>query len=361
MTATSGRRYSLEVEVKPDPGDLARRIFYFYDVTELYDLRRLRGDRPRFHDLVGDSPAMRLLYHQIRDVGPADATVLIDGETGTGKELVAQALHAANRRRTHPFVPVNCAGLTESLLSSQLFGHRRGAFTGAISDQLGVFEAAHGGTIFLDEIGDMPMPVQTMLLRVLQEKEITRVGDSHARRVDVRVIAATHRDLAEEVRQGRFRQDLLYRIRVFRIQVPPLRERRQDIPALVSWFLHQAPADRDAAREVSSGTMDALVAYDWPGNVRELRSAIETAAIRARHRAILPIDLPIEVTGRASATAADAERSQAIEALARANGNRSEAARLLGVSRSTFYRRLRALGLVEAGAGDDAGSDRPTT
>jgi transcriptional regulator with PAS, ATPase and Fis domain/ligand-binding sensor domain-containing protein len=348
--ARDGQRYALELEAKPDPGDPARRIIYLYDVTEVYDLRRLQRDGPHFHGLVGNGPEIRMVYRQVRDVAAVDATVLIEGETGTGKELVARAIHAVSARHAGPFVAVNCAGLTESLLSSQLFGHRRGAFTGAVSDQVGVFQAAHGGTIFLDEVGDMPMSVQMMLLRVLQEKEITRLGETEARRVDVRVIAATHQNLADAVRQGRFREDVLYRIRVFRIHVPALRDRRQDIPLLVSWFLRQSGADGRPAREVSSQAMDALVAYAWPGNVRELRNAVETAALRARDRAIRPIDLPAEILGTTGGpTAADpvgVEREQARAALARARGNRSEAARLLGVSRSTFYRRLRALDLA---------------
>lgn len=182
-----------------------------------------------FEDLVGASSAINLVYQKIRDVAKADVTVLIEGETGTGKELVARAIHACSRRSDHPFIAVNCAGLTESLLGSQLFGHKRGAFTGASETHQGFFEAASGGTIFLDEIGDIPGPVQTALLRVLQEKEVTRIGESHPRKVDVRVLAATHHNLSQDVVAGRFRADLLYRLRVARIQLPPLRERREDI------------------------------------------------------------------------------------------------------------------------------------
>ncbi len=205
LDRTDGRRVWLEVDVKDDPRDARGKIFFFYDVTEVHDLRRLLDERAQFHDLLGKSKAMQLVYQQIRDVARVDSTVLIEGETGTGKELVARAIHSSSHRKDKPFVAVNCAGLTESLLSSQLFGHKRGAFTGAIEDHQGLFEAANGGTLLLDEIGDIPITVQNQLLRVLQEREITRLGESRPRKIDVRMLAATHRNLSEEAAKGRFR------------------------------------------------------------------------------------------------------------------------------------------------------------
>ena len=222
---SDGRRIWLEVDVKDNPRDPRGKIFFLYDVTEVHDLRRLLDERAQFHDLLGKSKAMQQVYQQIRDVARVDSTVLIEGETGTGKELVARAIHAASHRKDKPFIAVNCAGLTESLLSSQLFGHRRGAFTGAIEDQQGFLEAANHGTLLLDEIGDIPISVQNQLLRVLQEREIVRLGESRPRKIDVRVFAATHRNLSDEAAKGSFRSDLFYRIRVARITLPPLRDR----------------------------------------------------------------------------------------------------------------------------------------
>jgi DNA-binding NtrC family response regulator len=299
---------------------------------------------------------MRVLFKQIEDVSATDATILIEGETGAGKELVARAIHAASGRRQRPFVAVNCAGLTESLLASQLFGHRRGAFTGAIADQVGLFEAANGGTLFLDEIGDIPMSVQTTLLRVLQEREILRVGESSPRRIDARILAATHRNLEAEVAAGRLRQDLLYRIRVVRVRVPPLRERPDDIPLLVGRFLselRQARGER-ATAGVSRDAMATLMAYAWPGNVRELRSAIEAASLASRSSVIQREDLPPEVrfgtpvvppgNGQTSEIADKLAAREIRDALAKTGGNRAAAARLLGIGRTTLYRRLKELG-----------------
>ncbi len=204
----TGRHYQMEIEVKDDPRDPARKIFLLYDVSEISDLRHLLDDKTQFQEICGQSKAIRSVYQKIQNVAQVDATVLIEGETGTGKELVARAIHYSSARKAKPFLAVNCAGLTESLLTSQLFGHRRGSFTGAVTDQLGMFEAANGGTLFLDEIGDIPIALQTSLLRVLQEKEITRLGETQPRPTDVRIIAASHRNLSDEVAGGRFREDL---------------------------------------------------------------------------------------------------------------------------------------------------------
>jgi DNA-binding NtrC family response regulator/ligand-binding sensor domain-containing protein/outer membrane murein-binding lipoprotein Lpp len=348
--ALQGRRYLMEIDARDTPSSETPRILYLYDVTEVYALRSKSEEVAGFTELVGRSTAMHLVFKQIRDVAGADATVLIEGETGAGKELVAQAIHRASPRAERPFVPVNTAGLAESLIASQLFGHRRGAFTGAIADQLGVFEAAHGGTLFLDEIGDIPANVQTSLLRVLQEKEITRLGDTTSRKIDVRFLAATHRDLGREVAEGRFRQDLLYRLRVAVIRVPPLRDRLDDMPALVERFI--VDGARTSGREItglSREAMNALMGYPWPGNVRELKSAIEQATLRASSPILRLTDFPDEIARNivAAVETLDAqEREQFLDALRLAGGNRSEAARLLGIGRSTFYRKLAAYGLA---------------
>ncbi len=361
MHTASGRRFSMEVEILDVPRDPERKILFIYDMTEAHDPRRLPDEERTFHGLVGQSEAMRLIYQQIRDLAMVDATVLIEGETGTGKERVAQAIHAAGHRSGKLCVPVNCAGMTESLIGSQLFGHRRGAFTGAVADHHGVFETANGGTVFLDEIGDIPLSMQTNLLRVLQEREITRLGESKPRPVDVRVIAATHQDLDQLVREAKFRLDLLYRIRVARIVIPPLREHREDIPLLVESFL--ADVQRRINKSVaglSDGAMRRLMLHDWPGNVRELQSAIEAACIACKASVIQEGDLPPELNGSGAPGPAflsplEDARNHVLAAIRAANGNRTAAARLLGVSRATLYRRLRELNLETGGRLQAAG------
>jgi PAS domain S-box-containing protein len=347
LDRADGRRLWLEVDVKDDPRETRGKIFFFYDVTDVHDLRRLLDERAQFHDLLGKSKAIQAVFQQIRDVARVDATVLIEGETGTGKELVARAIHASSHRKDKPFVAVNCAGLTESLLASQLFGHKRGAFTGAIEDHQGLFEAANGGTLLLDEIGDIPMTVQNQLLRVLQEREIVRLGESRPRKIDVRVLAATHRNLSDEVAKGNFRSDLFYRIRVARISVPPLRARREDIALLAASFLAQfAAASGKRVTELSHDALGLLGDYRWPGNVRELRSAIEFAVIRCTGAVIQPDDLPPEILqpfdfeGSIPGDPLADEKARFLQALERSRGNRALAARLLGISRATLYRRL---------------------
>jgi PAS domain S-box-containing protein len=342
-----GRHYRMEIEVKDDPRDPARKIFLLYDVSEISDLRHLLDDKTQFQGICGQSKAIRSVYQKIQNVARVDTTVLIEGETGTGKELVARAIHYSSGRKAKPFLAVNCAGLTESLLSSHLFGHRRGSFTGAVADQLGMFEAANGGTLFLDEIGDIPIALQTSLLRVLQEKEITRLGETQPRRIDVRIVAASHRDLSDEVASGHFRGDLFYRVRVTSIQIPPLRDRLEDVPLLVAWFLGLIRASKGSpVTEVSSEALKILMEYKWPGNVRELKSAIESAVIHSNGSVIVPTDLPAEVLGLSSLHSTEIhpeERTRVLEALNRVNGNRTAAARLLGVSRATLYRTMARL------------------
>ena len=280
-----------------------------------------------------------------------DWTVLIEGETGTGKELVARATHFSNHRRDKPFIAVNCAGLTESLLTSQLFGHKRGAFTGAVEDHTGVFERAEGGTLLLDEIGDVSKNVQTSLLRVLEDKEITRLGDSKPRKVDVRVVAATQCDLVEEVKKGHFRADLLYRLRVARITLPPLHERREDIPLLVQTFLRRSRAvTGKPIEDVNEEAMRILMAYPWHGNVRELKSAIEFATLCSQSRLIGAKDLPAEIARHSQLPSKAVDRHQdkrqhVLGALKAARGNRTLAARHLGISRATLYRHLARLAI----------------
>jgi DNA-binding NtrC family response regulator len=348
-----GHRLWLDIEVQDDPRDGKTKLLLLHDRTEVHQLRRLLEDKARFHDLIGKSPGMVRVYQQIQDLARVDATVLIDGDTGTGKELVARALHNASSRRDGPFIAANCAGLTDSLLGSQLFGHRKGAFTGAIGDHQGLFEAAHGGTLFLDEIGDIPHHVQTSLLRVLQEKEVTRLGETRPRKVNVRVLAATHHDLNQDVATGAFRADLFYRIRVARIHLPSLRERKEDIPLLATKFLSDAQTGMGkAVGRMNPAVQAMLLDYHWPGNVRELKSAIECAVIHCTGDTLEPDDLPVEIRNKRPFGSSPIpelptdERSRILVALRHAHGNRTEAARALGMSRATFYRRLTDLNLL---------------
>ena len=342
----------VEFEVHDDPRDPRRTILFLKDRTEVEDLRRQLIGQAHFEKLIGKSSGMQGIYKKIQEIAPVDVPVLIQGETGTGKELVAEALHRLSVRKDRPFVAINCAGLTDSLLGSQLFGHKRGAFTGAVSDHEGFFEAAEGGILFLDEIGDMPLTVQTTLLRVLQEKEIVRLGESRSRKVDVRVIAATHQNLQDLVEKGAFRSDLLYRIRIARLDLPPLRQRREDIPLLCEAFLARARTitSKHGVRKISPEAMQALLRYPWPGNVRELKSMFEYALIHCQAQSIQPSDLPPEISGSSSVvmpsrSSPKDEREEILSALEQSRGKRAQAAKLLGMSRSTFYRRLSDLGI----------------
>ena len=350
LDADGSRPRHLEIEVVDDPRADGGSMVFLYDVSPLVDLRRQLDEHAAFENMLGKSKPMRQVFQLIRDVARVDSTVLIEGETGTGKELVARAIHHRGARRERPFVALNCAGLNEELAGSQLFGHRRGSFTGAMDDQQGLFEAAHGGTLFLDEIGELPIRVQTTLLRVLEENAVLRLGDTKLRPVDVRVLAATHRDLALEAAEERFRHDLLYRIRVARVRLPALRDRREDLPILVRAFMadHRATTGKQVDA-ISDDAMAVLMDYSWPGNVRELRNALEFAVIRARGSIIHSEDLPPELLEFAPAAdpgePCEDEAGRIQAALKRARGNRTRAATLLGVSRATLYRRLRELDL----------------
>lgn len=338
--------FRVDMEIKDDPENPRRKIFLFYDVSEVYDLKARLAERVQFHNIIGKGNAIQQLKEQINDFADLDLTVLIEGETGTGKELVARAIHFSSKRKDKPFVAVNTAGLSDSLLESQLFGHRRGAFTGAVEDQKGMFEAADQGTLFLDEIGDISPHVQKNLLRVLDDKKITRLGEQKERAVDIRIITATNRDLNEEVAEGRFRSDLLYRIRAARIRTIPLRELRDEIPLLVAHFLSHSGANTGKnVVEIRKDAMQLLIEYSWPGNVRELRSAVDYAVIQCKGAVIRIEDLPPEIVNDEITSGKAVPRKPHNEmdiqdALERAHGNHSEAARLLGISRATLYRHL---------------------
>ena len=330
-------------------------------------LRRDLARRERFDDMIGTGPAMAEVFRLMESAAGSSIAVLVEGETGTGKELVARGIHRASARASEPFVAVNCAALPETLLESELFGHRRGAFTGATQDQRGLFEAASGGTILLDEIGDMPMAMQAKLLRVLQEGEVTPLGDRQARKVDVRVISATNRDLTAEVARRAFRDDLYYRLGAFPIRVPPLRERREDIPLLAHCFL-AAAAERHRRKVpgIDPAALDRLVRFDWPGNVRELQNEIERAvALVADGQAIGVAPLSAKLTaarglaaeGPVAAPPPSASLSQLREArtafevqfiskvLAEHGRNVSRAARALGISRVALQKKMKEYGL----------------
>ena len=329
-------------------------------------LRRLAAENVRLRaqvepgELLGDAPAMRALRAKIEQIAPTEARVLVMGESGTGKELVARALHQRSRRSAGAFLAVNCAAVPAELIESELFGHVKGAFTGATSARTGVFEAANGGTLFLDEIGDMPLPMQAKLLRVLETGEFARVGSSRAQRSDVRVIAATHRDLAAAVRTGDFREDLLHRIHVVPLLVPPLRERAEDIALLAQRFLQQEVARQKLPpRRLTADALQQLGRYRWPGNVRELRNMVERLAILAPAEVIdaefVAAELPIDLHAAAATTAGDgtllkdavdaAQRRAILAAVRGAGGNIAEAARRLGVERSHLYKKARTLGI----------------
>jgi PAS domain S-box-containing protein len=374
-------------------GNPAGAVAILRDITELRELETRLENRTSMHRLVGSTHAMQEVYGLIEQAAPTDSTILVLGESGTGKELIADAIHRSSRRQRGPFVKVNCSALSEGLLESELFGHVRGAFTGAIADRKGRFELAHGGTIFLDEIGDLTERIQVKLLRVLQEHEIERVGDTRTIKIDVRVIAATHRPLKRLAEEGRFREDLYFRLNVIPLRVPPLRERCEDIPSLAALFLREFAASIGKRSErLSPDALRALLDYRWPGNIRELRNAIEHAIVKGRGAVVMLEDLPreiIEETARVTAlahsavgfvrsarsgttppadtarsargaaspladpaggallAAAPTEADRIREALARTGWHRGRAAALLGIDRATLWRRMRRLGMLE--------------
>jgi DNA-binding NtrC family response regulator len=301
----------------------------------------------RPEELVGNSLSMHKVLEAIETVAPTDATVLITGESGTGKELVARAIHAASHRRFHPMVVIHCGALTETLLESELFGHEKGAFTGAQYRKKGKFEIAEGGTVFLDEIGDISLKTQTDLLRVLQEREITRVGGNQIVKVDFRCVAATNKNLEELIDAGRFRPDLFYRLNVFHIELPPLRERREDIPLLVNHFVHKLSLSMNKRiTQVAPGAVNQLQQQPWPGNVRELENAVERAMVVAREPGLQEQDflLKPQATSHAGKTLEEVERTHILRMLEECDQNQSRAAERLGIDRVTLYHKLKKYG-----------------
>jgi len=332
--------------------------------------RRLQAEINLEHNMVGTSAAMHSVFQFIAKAAPTDSTVLIHGESGTGKELVARAIHRNSRRASKPFVAINCAAITETLLESELFGHERGAFTGAVVQKRGKLEVADGGTVFLDEVAELAPALQAKLLRVLQEHEFERVGGTRPIRVDIRVLAATNRDLGETARRGAFRQDLYYRLNVVSVTLPPLRERREDIPLLACYFAEKY--GRRSGRPglgISPEARALLINYDWPGNVRELENAVERAVVLGSNCLILPEDLPEpvqEADARAGLSSAkyreavnSAKRELVLKAIQQAGGNITEAARLMGIHPNNLHRLIRNLDLREALRRAEAGRTGP--
>lgn len=321
-------------------------------------VRPLEPDRheSRFGQIIGDSPALEFVLAEVERVAPTDSTVLVLGETGTGKELIARAIHNLSTRCGRPFVKLNCSAIPLDLLESELFGHEKGAFTGAIAQKIGRFEMADSGTLFLDEIGDMPLMLQPKLLRVLQEQEFERLGSGRTHHINVRLVAATHRNLEEMVARNEFRSDLYYRLNVFPVVLPPLRERRPDIPQLVEHFVEVFARKMDKRIDhVPQATVDAFVSHSWPGNVRELQNLIERAVIRSTD-GVLPNPLPISDQGARTATRAsapntfrDSNRTVILQALRAAGwviGGSGGAAVRLGLKRTTLIAKMKKLGIT---------------
>ena len=334
----------LRVAMAKEKGRLVRQVRYYKA-----EHQRLSASSR----LVGQSAAIRAILDKVARVGPTDATVLVTGESGTGKELVASELHEASRRSERPFIAVNCAAITETLLESELFGHAKGAFTGAVRARRGMFEEADGGTLFIDEIGETTPGFQAKLLRVLQEGEVRRVGESTSIKVDVRVIAATNQDLRRAIAEKRFREDLYYRLNVVPLRMPPLRERKEDVPLLASHFLARFNERSRAQKTLAVGAVARLRAHDWPGNVRELQNVIEQAASLSPGPEITAADVLLEgpapapsgAPRRLSDVVEDAERMAIQEAMERCQGDQARVAKELGISATTLWRRMKRLGL----------------
>ncbi len=344
-----------------------RKVLHIHELEQGSLVQQERLDaRFEFSRIIGHSPKMVEIFETLALVAPTEATVLILGESGTGKELVANAIHQNSPRRKKPLIKLNCAALQETLLESELFGHERGAFTGAVTRKEGRFKQADGGSIFLDEIGDMTLNTQSKMLRVLQEKEFEPVGGTHPIKVDVRVIAATNKDLLQEVQAGHFREDLYYRLNVVSLTMPSLRERRDDIPFLIDHFLQiYAEKNRRSIKGVEPSVLDAFQRYHWPGNVRELENAIERAVIMCPHEYIRIEDLPLnlrslgpeavsgEVGIKAGLSMREMEKQLILKTLEETQGNKSKAARLLGISRRTLLNKLQEYRIIsEAEASD---------
>ncbi len=349
ITTKSGESKRIDFNatmMRGDDNNFIGVLAAFSDVTELHELMRRSGEMKRFDNIVGADSRMQSVYQQIVDVAQYDFPVHLFGETGTGKELVANAIHNESRRGGAPFVPINCGALPEGLIESELFGHVKGAFSGAVRDKKGRFELADGGTVFLDEVADLPRPLQVKLLRFLQEGTFEKVGGERTVTVNVRVISATNKDLKREVQRDNFREDLFYRLNVIPIHIPSLRERKNDIPLLADHFLNKVVERTDAtAPVISEAAMAALMDYQWPGNVRELQNAVQFALVKCNNRIITSDDLPLELR-QLNRPQSRQGRSRKLdvslvrEALVRTGGNKAGAARQLGVGRATLYRFL---------------------
>ncbi len=325
-------------------------------ISENRQLREQLSEKHRFASIISQSPQMEEVLNRAARVAKSKATVLIRGESGTGKELIARAIHAASPFRDGPFVAVSCAALSEGVLESELFGHEKGAFTGALKQYKGRFERAHGGTLFIDEVGDIPLSVQVKLLRAIQEHEFERVGGTETIHVDVRIVAATNRDLEKMIQQGEFREDLYYRLNVVTIEIPPLRQRRQDIPLLVEQFIKKfARENAKTIQGISKEAMDLLMKYDYPGNVRELENIIEQAVVLSRKELITTDDLPMTVRGLKSEkelSSGNLEEQVAVfeqrlirEALEKSGGVQTKAAELLGITERNLRYKLKKYGM----------------
>ncbi len=339
---------------------IQRALDHQSDRREIRNLRQMVKEKYRFENIIGTSVSMQGIYNLIAKVADTDSTILIQGESGTGKELVARALHFNSNRQHQPFVPINCSALPENLLESELFGHKKGSFTGAVQDKIGLFEEAEAGTIFLDEVNSMAQPLQTKLLRVLQERQIRRVGDTKSLPINVRVLAATNEVLGEKIKGGNFREDLYYRLAVIPIEMPALRERLDDIPLLVSHFLQKnAGQTGTEPKKIDPKALAMLGMYRWPGNVRELENAVERACALCDDGLIRTTDLPPQVVRQANAPAMggegtgtlpvgqtldeytrDQERRYIDETIKFNGGSREKAAKMLGISMATLYRKL---------------------
>jgi PAS domain S-box-containing protein len=340
----SSRRIEMSVTGMTDEtGCFSGVLAAFRDVTDLIGLQIRLGQITSFAGIIGQDHKMLQIFEQIRDLATNDYPVYLTGETGTGKEMVAAAIHNESRRGGGPFVPINCGALPEGVLESELFGHVKGAFSGAIRDKKGRFELADGGSIFLDEVVDLTKSMQVKLLRVLQEGTFERVGGEETVSVDVRVISAANRDLKREVERKNFREDLYYRLNVVPVELPPLRERKNDIPLLAEEFLRQASEQGQKTASLSKKALSMMMDYLWPGNVRELQNALHYALVKCKGRLILPEDLPMELkSGRSSRRGPTRKLNQEMvqAALDRTGGNKAKAARHLGVGRATLYRFL---------------------
>jgi DNA-binding NtrC family response regulator len=369
-TAVSAMRAgAVDYLLKPvDFNDVLAKVRRALDFREMSRANRVMtehlAEESTFHDLVGHAPSMNKLFDMVRKLSTVRSNVLLIGESGTGKELFARAIHYNGITRERPFIAVNSGAIPESLIESELFGYRRGAFTGALRDKIGYFEAANGGTLFLDEISTLPLNVQSSLLRVLEERVVVPVGDTHARPIQVRIIAASNRDLDKMVKDGEFREDLLFRLNVVKLQLPPLRQRKEDIPALVHHFMTKYTTElTKTIKGITNGAMRALLNHEWRGNVRELENVIERAIIFADGRNIGVEDLPFETAGLTDDVTEDLkealaqfERQHILYSLRRHNYDKAETARSLNIGISSLYRKLEELNIPKSMTEAPAGS-----